>query len=108
MAQSYLAAYYCPMGCCEVVYAKCTKSNRVFAICTACGCAWFEPQNETWELGDLGNCLTNYHEYAPQGFSVASLTEIREAGFESAIVNVQVGSRSADDFDWFNRKYYGR
>ena len=108
MAQSYLAAYYCPMGCMEVVFAKCTKSNRVFAVCTACGLGWFEPQKETWEQGDLGDCLTDYREYAPQGFVVATLIEIRDAGFESAIVDVQDGPRSADDFDWFNKKHYGR
>ena len=79
----------------------------MFAVCTSCGCAWFEPQFETWKQGDLGNCLTNYHEYAPQGFVVASLNEIRDAGLESVIVDVRDYAKWVEEFRWFNHKYYG-
>jgi hypothetical protein len=108
MRQAYIAAQYCPMPCVEVVFAKCRASGCVFAFCSHCGCAWFAPEQETWQLGDLGNCVWDYHRYAPGGVELATLDDIRQVGFESLVVEIQDGERWVKEFEWFNRKNYPR
>ncbi len=106
MMDAYIAALYCPMACVEVVFATCRASGRVFAVCTSCGCAWLEPQYETWRLGDVANCVVNYHEYAPMGFTLATREEVHRAGFETLVVEIQDGAAWAADFARFHAKYY--
>jgi len=103
---AYVAANYCLFGCVEVVFARCHATGRVFAVCTGCGCAWFDPQPRSPEPGDLGDCVVDYREYAPQGFALASRAEIRHAGFESRIVGTRDGARWAAEFAWFNARWY--
>ncbi|MCH8044101.1 MAG: hypothetical protein IID44_10340 [Planctomycetes bacterium] len=105
MSEAFIVTHDCPMPCLEVVFAKCKATERVFAVCTSCGCAWFEPQHETWAPGNLGNCVIDPKEYAPKGFVVASHSEIRKAGFESLIIEVQDGEKWAEDFDWYSNKF---
>jgi hypothetical protein len=93
------------MGYMEVVFAKCKLTGRIFAVCTGCGCAWFEPQHETWELGNLSNCAYDLNVYAPEGFVLATRDEMRQAGFEPLIVDVQDGEKWAKDFEWYCRQY---
>lgn len=93
------------MPCTEVVFAKSLGSGQVFAVCTSCGCAWFEPQHESWEVGNLGNCVIDPKEYAPEGFVLATQDEIQQAGFDSLIVAIQDGEQWEKDFAWYSEKY---
>ncbi len=108
MGEAFIAASWCPLGCVEVVFAKCNATSRVFAVCTACGCAWFDPHRGCWEPDDFGECVSEYHEYAPQGFVLASRDEIRQVGFEHLIVEVQSGAKWAENFSRFHAQCYGK
>lgn len=108
MKQAFIVSTECPMPCTEVVFAKSLETERVFAVCTSCGCAWFEPQHEQWEIGDLGNCVIDPTEYAPRGFVLATQEEIKQAGFETLVVDVQDGEEWEKEFAWYSKKYCRR
>lgn len=93
------------MPCMEVVFAKSLESWQVFGVCTSCGCVWFEPTHERWEVGDLGNCVIDPKEYAPDGFVLATQDEIRRAGFETLVVAVQDGVEWEKDSARYSEKH---
>ena len=87
MPKVYVVAELCPMPChMPVIFVKCQASDRVFAWCVTCGCAWAEPAKKSWQRGELGDfshpCLI-----AEGAIELPAREDIARSGYEQLIVS---------------------
>lgn len=79
---SYSAGRDCPIcfDSSDIVFLKNTSTNQVFFACYACGCAWSKPPAEDEEFDIL-----EPKDFAPEGFELASLSDIESANLKELI-----------------------